>query len=113
MRLGRLLLELVYIIIPDCFDNKIHIIGKGMHVNKKKKKKRMLDRITDRILSYFSCFHMFNKASKFCSHEYRLELKGLAMIFDGQENPFIIFRSKEIYIIQNKEQSPHKFNLLK
>ena len=25
-------------------------------------------------------------------------LKGLAMIFDGQENPFIIFRSKEIYI---------------
>ena len=25
-------------------------------------------------------------------------LKGLAMIFAGQENPFIIFRSKEIYI---------------
>ena len=25
-------------------------------------------------------------------------LKGLAMIFPGQENPFIIFRSKEIYI---------------
>ena len=31
------------------------------------------------------------------------QLKGLAMIFAGQENPFIIFRSKEIYIIfQNK-----------
>ena len=28
----------------------------------------------------------------------RSSLKGLAMIFDGQENPFIIFRSKEIYI---------------
>ena len=27
-----------------------------------------------------------------------LYLKGLAMIFAGQENPFIIFRSKEIYI---------------
>ena len=26
------------------------------------------------------------------------KLKGLAMIFDGQENPFIIFRSKEIYM---------------
>ena len=25
-------------------------------------------------------------------------LKGLTMIFDGQETPFIIFRSKEIYI---------------
>ena len=25
-------------------------------------------------------------------------LKGLTMIFAGQENPFIIFRSKEIYI---------------
>ena len=25
-------------------------------------------------------------------------LKGLTMIFTGQENPFIIFRSKEIYI---------------
>ena len=25
-------------------------------------------------------------------------LKGLAMIFAGQKNPFIIFRSKEIYI---------------
>ena len=29
---------------------------------------------------------------------YRVDLKGLAMIFAGQENPFIIFRSKEIYI---------------
>ena len=27
-----------------------------------------------------------------------ITLKGLAMIFPGQENPFIIFRSKEIYI---------------
>ena len=27
-----------------------------------------------------------------------LFLKGLAMIFDGQENPFIIFRCKEMYI---------------
>ena len=27
-----------------------------------------------------------------------LVLKGLAMIFAGQENPFIIFISKEIYI---------------
>ena len=25
-------------------------------------------------------------------------LKGLAMTFAGQENPFVIFRSKEIYI---------------
>ena len=30
--------------------------------------------------------------------EHRPILKGLAMIFTGQENPFIIFRSKEIYI---------------
>ena len=29
---------------------------------------------------------------------YCVELKGLAMIFAGQENPYIIFRSKEIYI---------------
>ena len=26
------------------------------------------------------------------------KLKGLAMIFAGQKNPFIIFRSKEMYI---------------
>ena len=32
------------------------------------------------------------------------------MIFAGQENPLIIFRSKEIYIyFQNKYQNPHKF----
>ena len=31
------------------------------------------------------------------------------MIFAGQENLFIIFRSKEIYIFQNKYQNPHKF----
>ena len=31
------------------------------------------------------------------------ELKGLTMIFAGQKNPFIIFRSKEIlHIFQNK-----------
>ena len=28
----------------------------------------------------------------------RQKLKGLAMILAGQENPFIIFRSKKIYI---------------
>ena len=31
------------------------------------------------------------------------------MIFDGQENPFIFFRSKKIYMSQNKWQNPHKF----
>ena len=31
------------------------------------------------------------------------------MIFAGQENPFIIFRRKEIYIFQNKQQNPDKF----
>ena len=35
--------------------------------------------------------------------ENTLILKGLAMIFAGQENPFIIFRSKEIiHMFQNK-----------
>ena len=36
-------------------------------------------------------------------------LKGLAMIFARLENPFIIFRSKKIYIYLNKYQNPHKF----
>ena len=31
------------------------------------------------------------------------------MIFAGQENPLIIFKSKEIYTYQNKYQNPHKF----
>ena len=39
-------------------------------------------------------------------------LKGLAMIFDGQENPFIIFRSKEIYIFF-KTNNKIPINLLK
>ena len=39
-------------------------------------------------------------------------LKGLAMIFDGQENPFIIFRSKEIYICF-KTNNKIPINLLK
>ena len=39
----------------------------------------------------------------FQSQTYSIMLKGLAMIFAGQENAFIIFRSKEIYyIFQNK-----------
>ena len=34
-------------------------------------------------------------------------LKALAMIFTGQENPFIIFRSKEIYIyFKSKNKIP-------
>ena len=38
------------------------------------------------------------------------KLKGLAMIFAGQENPFIIFRSKEIYIyLKTNNKIPHKF----
>ena len=32
------------------------------------------------------------------SETYNEHLKGLTMIFAGQENPFIIFRSKEMYI---------------
>ena len=37
-------------------------------------------------------------------------LKGLAMIFAGQENPFIIFRSKEINMYFKKQKkNPHKF----
>ena len=39
-------------------------------------------------------------------------LKGLAMIFPGQENPFIIFRSKEIYIY-SKTNNKIPINLLK
>ena len=35
------------------------------------------------------------------------KLKGLTMIFAGQEHPLIIFRSKEIF--QNKYQNSHKF----
>ena len=31
------------------------------------------------------------------------------MIFAGRENPFIIFRSKEIIHFKNKQQNPHKF----
>ena len=31
------------------------------------------------------------------------------MIFAGQENPFIIFRSKEIYILKQITKSPFKF----
>ena len=40
------------------------------------------------------------------------DLKGLAMIFPGQENPFIIFRSKEIYIY-SKTNNKISINLLK
>ena len=39
-------------------------------------------------------------------------LKGLAMIFAGKENPFIIFRSKEIYIC-SKTNNKIPINLLK
>ena len=39
-------------------------------------------------------------------------LKGLAMIFAGQENPFIIFRSKDIYI-NFKTNNKIPINLLK
>ena len=39
-------------------------------------------------------------------------LKGLAMIFAGQETPFIIFRSKEIYIYF-KTNNKIPINLLK
>ena len=39
-------------------------------------------------------------------------LKGLTMIFAGQENPYIIFRSKEMYIyIKANNKIP--INLLK
>ena len=47
--------------------------------------------------------YMFPK--KQGKQEQAVDLKGLSMIFPGQENPFIIFRSKEIYIypkINNK-----------
>ena len=42
------------------------------------------------------------------------QLKGLTIIFAGQENPFIIFRRKEIpkeiYIyIKTNKNNPHKF----
>ena len=42
----------------------------------------------------------------------KLYLKGLAMIFAGQENPFIIFRSKKIYIYVRKHNKI-PINLLK
>ena len=39
-----------------------------------------------------------------------IKLEGLAIIFAGQENPFIIFRSKEIYIyFKTNQKNPHKF----
>ena len=41
-----------------------------------------------------------------------VNFKGLAMIFAGQENPFIIFRSKEIYIYF-KTNNKIPINLLK
>ena len=41
-----------------------------------------------------------------------IDLKGLAMIFAGQENPYIIFRSKEIYIYF-KRNNKIPINLLK
>ena len=40
------------------------------------------------------------------------KLKGLAMIIPGQQNPFIIFRSKEIYIY-SKTNNKIPINLLK
>ena len=42
-----------------------------------------------------------------------LHLKGLAMIFAGQENPLIIFRSKEIYIYFETNNKIHINFLLK
>ena len=43
---------------------------------------------------------------------YDIVLKGLAMIFAGQENPFIIFRRKEINIyFKTNNKTP--VNLLK
>ena len=41
-----------------------------------------------------------------------LNLKGLAMIFPGQENPFIIFRNNEIYMY-SKTNNKIPINLLK
>ena len=41
----------------------------------KNQRNQMVDGRIDHILSYFSHFHMFKKASKFCGHEYRLGLR--------------------------------------
>ena len=55
---------------------------------------------------------MFSDSSLTFSAKIRKKLKGLAMIFAGQENPYIIFRSKEIYIYF-KRNSKIPINLLK
>ena len=52
----------------------------------------------------------FTDMKKTNQGEYRL--KGLAMIFAGQETPFIIFRSKEMYIYF-KTNNKIPINLLK
>ena len=45
-------------------------------------------------------------------HEKYIQLKGRTMIFAGQENPFIIFKSKDIYIYF-KTNNKISINLLK
>ena len=75
-----------------------------LHAQKKKKKKKNLKKwqkflgqaVLELLIQTIVCHFR--------------SLKGLTMIFTGQENPFIIFRSKEnIHMFQNKYQNPHKF----
>ena len=47
------------------------------------------------------------------TNKYGFVLKGLAIVFAGQKNPFIIFRSKEIYIYFKTNKKKIPINLLK
>ena len=55
-------------------------------------------------------FYFMNSTILISVYDFVDCLKGLAMIFAGQENPFIIFRSKEIYIyFKPNNKIPIKF----
>ena len=57
---------------------------------------KIIDDLISTIICWTTPFEIHTPSVQHCG------LKGLAMIFAGQENPFIIFRSKEVYIFQNK-----------
>ena len=60
-----------------CQQNPRHWYDKR-NMDCKNQRNRMLDRRTDHILSFFACFSVIQKASKFCGQACRLELRLLA-----------------------------------
>ena len=103
---GSWLPRLVVTTISKC-DTKdiIHVHSSCRPTWKTVKESQQLCVTYPRISNMFHSMQM----TFFCLYAH---LKGLTMIFAGQENPLIIFRSKEIYIYFKTNNKIH-INLLK